>query len=275
VSDEPPSSHAPRGEEVPVSVVVPTRDRPRLLARCLAALGAQRGIALDLVVVDDGSTDRRAVERVVAAHSARLVRLDGRGPAAARNAGIRAALGRIVLLTDDDCVPSPVWAAALAAALEGRRAVAVGRTEFDPAEPLVAASETIVAHAERRGGFAATRNLALPRDLALDVPLDERFVEAGGEDREWGRRLARHGATFVRVDDARVRHAPELDLRGFWRQHVRYGRAARTDSGLRAPGPRAALDLVAAGFSRGARVGALVLLAQAATLLGYVSRRPL
>ena len=37
----------------------------------------------------------------------------------------------------------------------------------------------------------------------------------------------------------------------------------------------AALDLVAAGFSRGARVGALVLLAQAATLLGYVSRRPL
>jgi hypothetical protein len=37
----------------------------------------------------------------------------------------------------------------------------------------------------------------------------------------------------------------------------------------------AALDLVAVGFSRGARVGVLVLLAQAATLLGYVSRRPL
>jgi glycosyltransferase involved in cell wall biosynthesis len=263
-------------DDVSASVVVPTRDRPRALARCLAALATQQGIVVEVVVVDDGSADARAVERVVEAHErVRLVRLDGHGPAAARNAGVRAANSEVVLLTDDDCVPAPDWAAALAAAVEGRRVVAVGRTEFDPAQPLVAASETIVAHAERRGGFAATRNLALPRELALSVPLDERFVEAGGEDREWGRRLAREGATLFRVDEARLRHAPDLDLRGFWRQHVRYGRAARADDGLTAPGPRAALDLVAAGFSRGARVGALVIVAQAATLLGYVSRRPL
>jgi len=231
---------------------------------------------LEVVVVDDGSADVRAVERVVETHEGvQLVRLDGRGPAAARNAGIRTARADVVLLTDDDCVPAPGWAAALAAAVGERRVVAVGRTEFDPAQPLVAASETIVAHAERRGGFAATRNLALPRELALAVPLDERFVEAGGEDREWGRRLAREGGSLARVDAARLRHAPDLDLRGYWRQHVRYGRAARADDGLTAPGPRAALDLVTAGFSRGARVGVLVLVAQAATLLGYVSRRPL
>ena len=262
-------------DDVSASVVVPTRDRPGALARCLAALDAQQGIVVEVVVVDDGSADTRAVERVVETHGVRLVRIGGCGPAAARNAGVRAARATVVLLTDDDCVPAPGWAAALAAAVAGRRVVAVGRTEFDPAQPLVAASETIVAHAERRGGFAATRNLALPRELALAVPLDERFVEAGGEDREWGRRLALAGAALVRVDDARLRHAPDLDLRGFWRQHIRYGRAARADDGLTAPGPRAALDLVAAGFSRGARVGALVLVAQAATLLGYVSRRPL
>jgi hypothetical protein len=79
----------------------------------------------------------------------------------------------------------------------------------------------------------------------------------------------------VRADQARLRHVPALDLRSFWRQHLRYGRAARADVELKAPGPRAAIDLVSAGFSRGPRVGALVLLAQAATLLGYASRRQL
>jgi glycosyltransferase involved in cell wall biosynthesis len=263
-------------DDVSASVVVPTRDRPRALARCLSALASQTGIALEVVVVDDGSLDALGVERVVASHpGARLVRLDGRGPAAARNAGVLAARAPVVLLTDDDCVPATGWAAALAGAVERRRAVAVGRTEFDGGRPLVAASETIVAYAERRGGFAATRNLALPRDLALSVPLDERFVEAGGEDREWGRRLAREGATLVRVEEARLRHAPDLDFRGFWRQHLRYGRAARADAGLRIPGPRAALELVATGFARGFRIGALVLVAQVATLVGYLSRRPL
>jgi glycosyltransferase involved in cell wall biosynthesis len=258
------------------TVVVPTRDRPAALARCLAALDAQRDIELELVVIDDGSLDAAGVERVVAGRPrARVVRLDGRGPAAARNAGILAARGRVVLLTDDDCVPARRWAAALTEEVERTPGVAVGVTDFDEGRPLVAASETIVAHAERRAGFAATRNLALPRELALAVPFDERFREAGGEDREWGRRLAREGAVLVRVDEARLTHAPELDLGGFWRQHVRYGRAARTDGGLAVPGPRAALDLVAAGFARGARVGAFVLLAQAATVVGYAGRRPL
>ncbi len=258
------------------SVVVPTRDRPRALARCLAALRDQVGIALEVVVVDDGSRDPQAVERALeGVPEARLVRLDGRGPAAARNAGVRAARGRVVLMTDDDCVPAPGWAAALAAAVEQRSALAAGVTEFDATRRLVAASETIVQHAERRGGFVATRNLAIPRELALAVPFDERFREAGGEDREWGRRLAERGTPVVHVDAARLRHEPELDVRRFWRQHVRYGRAARTDPAVGAPDPRATAGLVVAGFSRGARVGLLVMVAQAATVMGFARRRHL
>ena len=161
-------------EEVSASVVVPTRDRPRALARCLAALDVQQGIVVEVVVVDDGSVDTRAVERVVERHEGvRLVRLDGCGPAAARNAGVRAARAEVVLLTDDDCVPAPGWAAALAAAVEGRRVVAVGQTEFDPAHPLVAAKPPRRSACATIVSDAATRNLALPRELALAVPLDE------------------------------------------------------------------------------------------------------
>ena len=262
--------------DVPATVVVPTRDRPQALARCLAALRAQVDIELEVVVVDDGSRDPHAVERAVeAVPEARLVRLDGGGPAAARNAGVRAARGPVVLMTDDDCVPEPGWAAALAAAVGQRSALAAGRTEFDATRPLVAASETIVRHAERRGPFVATRNLAIPRALALAVPFDERFREAGGEDREWGRRLVGRGTPVVHVDAARVRHEPDLDVRGFWRQHVRYGRAARADRAVGVPGPRATASLLGAGFSHGVRVGLLVVVAQAATAVGYAGRRQL
>jgi glycosyltransferase involved in cell wall biosynthesis len=72
-----------------ISIVVPTRDRPRSLADCLSALGRQSiDEQIEIVVVDDGSRRAREVAALVeTAASARLVRGPGRGPAAGRNAG--------------------------------------------------------------------------------------------------------------------------------------------------------------------------------------------
>jgi len=258
------------------SVVIPTRDRPDRLARCLTALREQRGIVPEVVVVDDGSSDRGAVERAAALFPGiRLVRIERSGPAAARNAGLQVASGDVVLLTDDDCVPSPRWAETLARTAWEAGVLAAGRTVYDERLPLVVASETIVAHAERRAGFAATRNVAVPLAVARANLFDERFAEAGGEDREWCRRLRRSGTPLVRVERAILRHEPELDLAGFWRLFTRYGRAAGLDDGLSPGRLRDYRALVASGFRRGARVGALVLLAQAATLVGYVRHRSL
>ena len=99
-----------------VSVVVPTRDRPESLRRCLGALRAQDLAELEVIVVDDGSRDRGAVEAALAgaAPGVRLLRTPGRGPAAARNRGVRAATGEVVCFTDDDCEPEPGWARLLA-----------------------------------------------------------------------------------------------------------------------------------------------------------------
>jgi glycosyltransferase involved in cell wall biosynthesis len=258
-----------------VSVVVPTRDRPALLERCLAALATQEGVGLELVVVDDGSVDANAVERIVEAHSGMLVRLGGRGPAAARNAGVGAATREVVLFTDDDCIAEPTWAEALSRAAAGRDALLAGRTVFDSRRPLLAASETIVMHVERRDGFATTRNVAIPRAAAAAFPFDERFTDAGGEDREWCRRLTHAGLPLVRVDDAVLRHEPDLDLPGFWRQHARYGRAARVDENRVRGGIRDHVGVIGAGMALGPRVGALVLVAQLAAFAGYArSSRP-
>jgi GT2 family glycosyltransferase len=105
-SDGPRSAKRAAGDGPPgVSVIVPTIGRPGALARCLAALAAQDVEApFEIVVVDDTppGCDRPVVPR----HAARVVDSGGRGAAAARNAGARAARGDVLLFLDDDLVPA-------------------------------------------------------------------------------------------------------------------------------------------------------------------------
>src|SRR3954471_23205116 len=101
------------------AVIVPTRNRPQSLARCLAALARQEGVAgLEVVVVDDGSLEREQVAVVVSGTDARLIRSERpHGPAAARNRGVKATDAPVLLFTDDDCEPAEDWAARLSAAV--------------------------------------------------------------------------------------------------------------------------------------------------------------
>jgi glycosyltransferase involved in cell wall biosynthesis len=93
-----------------VSVVVPTRDRwPLLSAHALPSALGQEDVAIEVIVVDDGSADA-TVEGLRSLHDprVRVLRHDrARGPAAARNAGVAAARGEWVAFLDDDDLWSP------------------------------------------------------------------------------------------------------------------------------------------------------------------------
>ena len=258
-----------------VTVVIPTRDRVDALRRCLAALQPGDDPVLDVVVVDDGSDEPTAVAAVARQAGARLVRLEGRGPAAARNAGVLEARHGVVLFADDDCVPQPGWATSLAAAVAGGRGDVVGGlTVPAPGAPAtVVASEVITRAAEQRMGFVAASNLAAKREVLLRQPFDERFRDAAGEDREWCSRLARLGLRIAREPAAVVWHAPAPGLASFWSRHRRYGRAAQrlaAANGRRLQGPGFYAGLVRAGAREGLTCGLLVAVAQLATLAGYV-----
>lgn len=263
-----------------ISVVVPTRDRPDALERCLAALAAQTAPRLEVVVVDDGSVDGARVASSAAGAGATYVRLTGRGPSSARNAGVAAATGTVVCFTDDDCEPEPRWAELLAAAVSGGAAYAGGRTRSpDDASAFDHAAEHVTGHLREHSfahspatAFVASNNLACLRSTALAMPFDEAYG-VGGEDRDWCRRVAVTVGPPALVAEALVVHRPQLTLRRFWRQQVRYGRGAhRFAGGVPTPAGLAFhLSLLARGIRSGPAVGALVLLSQMATAVGVAS----
>jgi GT2 family glycosyltransferase len=267
-----------------ITAVVPTRDRPERLARCLAALERQRASGLEILVIDDGSKRVAEVAAAVAgAPRARLVRVPSRGPAAARNRGVAEAKGALILFTDDDCAPEPGWADALAEALGDGAVAAAGLTETaGRRRSLAAASQQIADYLTQasRGpdgsvGFAPSNNIAARAELISGLRFDEGYAGAGGEDRDWCARLVAAGHTIKLVPEAVVRHHQELSLLEFWRKHAGYGRGARVfrrrHSAPPTRRPWFRLLLVRSAFRRGSRVGALVCLAQVATAAGYLA----
>ncbi len=89
-------------ESTLVSVVVPTRDRPTLLAVALASIRALEGpdLRFEILVGDNGGLGETA--EVADRFGARLLEAPTPGAAAARNAALRAATGEFIAFLDDD-----------------------------------------------------------------------------------------------------------------------------------------------------------------------------
>lgn len=97
---------------IEISVVIPTYNKSRVLEMTLKALSKQ-GYSqnqFEIIIIDDGSTDG-TVERATSLakifkYKTTIIRQSHQGPAAARNKGIKKARGRVVLIINDDTIPT-------------------------------------------------------------------------------------------------------------------------------------------------------------------------
>jgi len=287
-----PGSEAARPS---ISVIVPTFGRPRELRECLDAI-ARLDYPRDryeVVVVDDGSNPPVEPWADAAAPGLRVrwLRQENAGPAAARNAGARAAAGEILAFTDDDCRPASDWLPAFAAALSREPRALCGGTTTNALEDNAcsvashAIVDVAVDHLHAGGDdlrFFPSNNLALRADgFAAIGGFDASFRTA--EDRDLCDRWLRAGRPLVRAPAAKVEHRHVLSLGGFWRQHFGYGRGAyrlhRARSRRGAPPYVPDLGCYAKVFRRpvsagrpGVAVGALALLCvwQLANAAGFL-----
>jgi glycosyltransferase involved in cell wall biosynthesis len=121
---------APGTTRPPLSVIVCTYNRASYLPACLGSLRAAGVAELEIVVVDDGSTDdTNAVLERLAGPDLRVVRQPNRGLSTARNTGIAAATGRVIAYLDSDDLWLPGVAPKLLAFLDVHPEVGVAFAE--------------------------------------------------------------------------------------------------------------------------------------------------
>jgi glycosyltransferase involved in cell wall biosynthesis len=190
-----------------LSVVIPTFNRAGVVPGCLRALAAQTldRDAFEVTVVDDGSRDDTpavCASLGAALPGFRLLRQQNRGPAAARNAGLRVARGRVVVFTDDDCEPPADWLARIDRAFANDPAlVGLGGIMITPPRqwvPLSHHSDLTEPGAADYSRFIGTNNAAYLRaELLAAGGFDETFRHVSVEDAELFIRMRRRGRTVV------------------------------------------------------------------------------
>ena len=109
---------------VRASVVIPAFNAGNVIGGCLRSLQQQSFQDFEVIVVDDGSSDR-TVEVANGFAGVRVLRQQHAGPAVGRNRGAKAAKGEIVVFTDSDCVPDANWIREMVQPFEDSKVMAV------------------------------------------------------------------------------------------------------------------------------------------------------
>jgi glycosyltransferase involved in cell wall biosynthesis len=194
-----------------VSVIIPTYNQARFLRAAIESALGQTRPALEVIVVDDGSTDETPGILARYDDRIRVRRQENRGPSAARNAGISAARGDFLLFLDSDDVLLP-------ACVELQRA----RFEAEPSLGLVY-SDVEFFDVERTLVRVADQGLEgrVARELLL---LESPVISSAGSGIMVPRRVAEEAGGF----DERLRASEDWDF--CYRIASRYpiGRVAQT-----------------------------------------------
>ena len=188
-----------------LSVIVPVHDGERFLAEALDSVLGQDYEPLEVIVVDDGSTDGSSA--IAQARGVRYFVQPNRGPGAARNAGIAAARGELVAFVDQDDVWLPGKARTQVDLLLARPEVGLVYTRMEvfvePGAPLPDWTPADWLDEPPVGYCPST--LMARRDV-FDVVGDFDPEYVAFSDGEWFMRVRRAGIQTHVLDDVTVRY---------------------------------------------------------------------
>ncbi len=213
-----------------VSIIIPTFNGSLRIGNCLDALLPQAiEVDAEIIVVDDGSSDNTCdVVRRYA--SVRLISQVNSGPAAARNRGVLEAKGRIVLFTDDDCVPTTGWLSAMLKPFEDPTVIGV-KGAYRTRQKALVARFVQVDYEDRYRlmadlpeiDFVDTYSAAFRRDRFLELNgYDATFPVACAEDIELSYRMSERGWKMVFDPTAIVYHTHPARLGAYLRKKYKF-----------------------------------------------------
>ena len=220
-----------KSDNVKVTVIIPTHNRPDKLADTVAALRRQTlpVAEYEILVMDDGSTPPVVLTGEVEIPTCRVIQLENVERSAARNTGASIAHGRILVFLDDDIgVKEDFLTAHLQAHTEWPRALVVGAIHL-PGEALETPFGRFRQALERDGlpqarGLVQMSNFCTAANMSIDRDL---YFELGGfdcalrsaEDQELALRHTARGGQIVFLPEAdTVHYDHSLDIQSYCRR---------------------------------------------------------
>lgn len=221
-----------------LSFVIPTYNRSNLLPTCLEALDREyrAGCVFEVVLVDDGSTDG-TVELVRGLRSqfamqVEVLQQQNRGPAAARNRGVEAAQGELVVFMGDDIIVQPGYVRAMRSEYDSGSSSprgVLGHTRYSPdsiptpfGRWLDSGVGLQFAYRRAKPGeplhftLFYSSNLLVPRVYIIEAGgFNPAFRHAAYEDTELGYRLTRSGFQLYYAPNATAIHVHPASVRAF------------------------------------------------------------
>jgi glycosyltransferase involved in cell wall biosynthesis len=220
-----------------LSVVVISFNQADFLERLIGQLLTQDFPAerYEIIAVDDGSADgsREYLRSISEPRLKTVFGTENRGRSASRNAGIRAAIGDVIVMIDGDHTINPDFLSIHAEDHEREFCTIVGKSDFVDHPDFRAlnaylnnsGAAKMPNHTPLPGRYFLTRNCSVRKSLLLQVGLfDERFSAWGGEDLDLGVRLAASGIPVYGEPRALAVHHHLRPLNTLLEQMYIYGR---------------------------------------------------
>jgi cellulose synthase/poly-beta-1,6-N-acetylglucosamine synthase-like glycosyltransferase len=215
-----------------VSVIVCAYNGERTMDHCLASLESLNYPNYEVIVVNDGSTDR--TRKIAEGYDyVRLINQENQGLSAARNVGLRAATGEIIAYTDCDCMADPDWLTHLVARFLGSDFGAVGGPNLPPPDSSLVATcvavspgaPTHVLLDDEVAEHIPGCNMAFRREALEAIDGFDPLFRAAGDDVDVCWRLQNKGYKIGFSAAAVVWHFRRNTVRDYIKQQEGYGKA--------------------------------------------------
>lgn len=210
--------------DILVSIIIPTFNRYNFLKKCFESLARQtcNKENFEIIIVDDGGIDKleALIDNLAPYHLVKYLKQDSKGPAAARNLGIKNAKGEIIGFIDDDAVAQENWISnaidlfkdSQIAAVEGK--VVIDRAKITPFSHNI---ENL------NGGLYCSCNMFYRKSVLEEVGgFDERFSFAFREDADLAFSIMERGYKIIFSPEVVVFHNTVSNIWEPFKQARRY-----------------------------------------------------
>jgi glycosyltransferase involved in cell wall biosynthesis len=236
-----------------ISFVVPVYNRPEELEELLESLSNQSDLDFEVVVVEDGSTNRAdyICEKYREKLDIRYFFKENTGPGMSRNFGVKRAKGNYCIFVDSDCILPRDYVAAVRSFLMKNRVDVFGGPDAAHADftnlqkAINYAMTSIFTTGGIRGGknrmekfHPRSFNMGINREIFNQTEgfpnIRFAYSKAAGEDLDFSIQIMKKGFVVALISEAYLYHKRRATLRQFMRQVYNFG-IARVSVSLRHP----------------------------------------